>query len=95
MKFINVLIYLSYYSRKISGLIFGVYLILLVFLNGSVFNNKLPDIFINIFFLLSGVLIGLNLMAWIVGFLNKKEVVESETFQKINGGSKKNNSPSV
>ena len=89
MMFYKVVIYLSFYSRKITSIIFGGYIVLIVILNGSIYNNQLPNIYINIFYFLLGVFIGINLMACIVKFLNKKNVTESTTFHKIRNKSKK------
>jgi len=86
----KVAVLLSFYSRKITNIIFGVYLVLIVFLNESIYNNQLPNIYLNIFCFILGLFIGINLMVWIVRFLSKQNITESNISQKIRNKSKKN-----
>jgi len=67
-------IFLSFYSRKISSIIFGGYLVLIVILIGSIYDNQLPVIYYNIFYFLLGLFIGMNLMVVIIKYLNKKDI---------------------
>jgi len=79
----KILIILGYNSRRIVNTLFGFYLLLLVILYGSVYKSDLPWVYVYLFFFILGLFVGMNLMTWIIKFLNKKEINEKPTFQKL------------
>lgn len=77
------LIIICFNSRKITTWIIGIYFIVMIFLKSSLENTIIKKFELPIFYLLIGFYIGINLMAWIIKFLNKEEVKNNPTFQRL------------
>ena len=78
----RIIILLCYNSRRITVGLIGIYFILL-FIFKNDYHEKIQKFDLPVFFLLLGFYLGLNLMAWIIKFLNKKETKEHPTLQKL------------
>lgn len=79
----KILILLGYNSRRIVAGGLFIYLFILVLLKRTYFNGTIPDKHIYLFFILLGFYFGMNVMAKIIRFLNKSNIVNHPTFQKL------------
>ena len=79
----KVLIILCYNSRKITAWIMGTYFVIMIFLKSHSDNLIIKKFDLPIFYLLIGFYLGLNLMAWIIKFLNSDKIMQNPTFQRL------------
>lgn len=86
---LKILIFISYYIRKLINIVFGFYLLILVFLNGSIYNGKLPIFYFFVFIFITGLFIGINLMIIVIKFLNSKNTIKNPYFRRIVDKAKK------
>jgi hypothetical protein len=77
----KILILITYNSRRITAIIVFVYIVFLLEMKRIELKKELPDIYI--FLVLIEFYLGLNIMTREVKFLNKKEIDNHTTFQKI------------
>jgi uncharacterized membrane protein AbrB (regulator of aidB expression) len=73
MTMAGIIKFLCIQSKTIISLILGAYIILVVILNGSVYENHLPKIYFQVFIFLIGLFLGMNLMVLIIRYLNKPQ----------------------
>ena len=79
----KILIFLCYYSRKITVWVMGIYFLIMLLLKGHINNETISKLELPISFLFIGFFIGLNLMAWIVKYLNSDKIKQHPTFKRL------------
>ncbi len=67
----KTLIIIAFYSRKFINILWGISLLVITIMSGI--SQSLSNEYLLIFSLLTGIFIGMNLMIWIIKFLNKNE----------------------
>jgi hypothetical protein len=78
----KITIILCYNSRRIVAGLIAIYFVMLLVLKNR-YHEIIQRFDIPVFFLLLGFYLGLNLMTWIIKYLNKKEIKEHLIFQKL------------
>jgi len=78
----KILIILCYNSRRITVGIIGLYFLALLVLRNR-YYEVIQKFDLPVFFLLLGFYLGLNLMTYIIRFLNKQTTKEHPTFKRL------------